>query len=278
MNNLFLISEVGINHNGSLEIAKKLIDLSISGGAKYVKFQKRCVEECYTKDFLDSLRESQWGKTQRDQKLGLEFTLEQYQEIDSYCKEKNIEWFCSVWDNTSTKFIVDNFKTPFIKIPSALNTDNKLIDCIKETQIPVIISTGMSTKKEIDNLINKLGNQIKYILSCVSCYPCPDELINLNKILTLKKEYGNDFEIGYSNHSSGILYIIAAAVLGVSCIEYHLTLDRSMAGSDQASSIEKNGVLKIKDYLNSLNVAWGDGNIECIKQEIPIMKKLRRYS
>lgn len=276
MNKTFIICEAGINHNGSLDLAKKLIDLSVLGGAKYVKFQKRDIEECYTKEFLDSPRESQWGKTQRDQKNGLEFNLDQYKEIDQYCKEKNIEWFCSVWDCKSTEFIAKNFNHPFIKIPSALNTDMKLIDSIKETNIPVIISTGMTSKEELDKVINKLGKQIKHILSCVSLYPCPDNSINLNKILTLKNEYGKDFEIGYSNHSSGILYIIAAAVLGVSCVEYHLTLDRSMVGSDQSASIEKNGVIKIKEYLDSLESAWGNGEIKCIDSEIPIMKKLRR--
>ncbi len=275
MHKPIIVHELGINCNGSLEIAKKLIDNAIETGADFVKFQKRTIDLVYSKEELDKSRESPWGTTTRQQKEGLEFNKEQYQEIDNYCKSKGISWFASPWDTESLKFLVD-FDIPYIKIPSALNTNLNLLNSIKETKIPVIISTGMTSKEELDSVISILEDQIKFILSCTSTYPSKDEEMNLKRILTLKEIYGDRFRIGFSNHHPGITYIIASAALGAEMIEFHTTLDRSMYGSDQAASIEKTGCRAIQSHINSIVNGWGDGKIGCIDSEVPIMKKLRK--
>lgn len=270
-----ITAEIGINANGSLDLAKQLIDQAVEAKCDYVKFQKREIDLVYSEKELNSYRESPWGTTFREQKQGLEFSKEQYQEIDRYCKERGIGWFASPWDVISLNFLAD-FNVPFIKIPSALNTNLNLIDAIKETKIPVIISTGMTSKEELDVVVDKLGDQLKFILSCTSTYPSKSEEMNLSRILTLKELYEDRYKIGFSNHHPGIAFIVAADVLGVEMIEYHCTLDRSMSGSDQASSIEPQGMKKINDYITALCNGWGDGKLGCIESEIPIMKKLRR--
>jgi N-acetylneuraminate synthase len=271
-----IISEIGINANGDISIAKKLIDLAKQGGCQYVKFQKRTIEDVYTKEELDKPRESPWGTTNRDQKNGLEFTLDQYKEIDKYCKEIGIGWFASPWDIKSVDFLINNFNLPYIKIASASITDITLLNRIKETNIPVILSTGMSTELEINNAVQLLGSQIKYILHCKATYPTKVEDMNMLAIKTLQAKYCPDYNIGFSNHSSGISFIMMAYCLGASMIEYHITLDRTMYGSDQASSIEPTGVMKIKDWIESYEKCWGDGYIDCLPNEIPVRDKLRK--
>lgn len=274
-----LIAEVGINGNGSMKITKQLIDLAVEGGASYIKFQKRTVEDVYTKEELDKPRESPWGTTNREQKHGLEFGKEEYDEIDKYCKEKGINWFSSPWDLKSVDFLMQ-YNPKYIKVASAMLTNEELLNKIKEAtegkQTRVIIATGMSTKEEIDRCIEILGEKIDYILSCTSSYPTPIEDLNINKMKTLKEHYGERYGIGFSNHSSGIIGMVMACTLGAEIIEYHITLDRTMYGSDQASSIEKSGVLKLRDYVESIEKAFGDGEIKCMPSEIPIKEKLRK--
>jgi N-acetylneuraminate synthase len=273
MNRCKLTAEIGINHNGNIDIAKKLIDMACFAGCDYVKFQKRTINLVYTEEELNKPRESPWGDTFYDQKYGLEFGKERYDIIDKYCKEKNIDWFASPWDPLSVKFLVE-YNLPYIKIPSAKITDFEVLYAVKETDIPVIISTGMSTKKEVDNCVNFLGDQIEYILACTSTYPTKEEEMNMSFIPTLKREYPK-YKIGFSNHSPGIIYCAVAAALGAEMIEFHITIDRSMYGTDQASSIETEGVLKIVKYVRNLEKAMGDGHWHVFPSEEAIKKKLR---
>ncbi len=267
-----LVAEIGINHNGDLNIAKQLIDVAKLGGCQYVKFQKRTVEDVYTKEELDKYRESPWGTTNREQKNGLEFTKEDYDEIDRYCKEKGIQWFASPWDVKSVDFLAQ-YDMPFIKVASAMLTNEPMLKAIKNTDIPVIIATGMSSEFEVDRAAKFFGSQMAYILSCTSTYPTKPEDMNMNRIKTLRNRYAD--KVGFSNHSSGISFILMSYVLGAEMIEYHITLDRSMYGSDQSASIEPTGVLKIKDYIETYEKSWGDGKIECLENEKPIRDKLR---
>ncbi len=272
--NIILVAEIGINHSGNLSIAKQLIDAAVLGGCQYVKFQKRTVNAVYTPEELAFPLVSPWGKTTGDQKYGREFDQEQYAEIDRYCKEKNIGWFASPWDPEAVNFLA-RFKPPYMKIPSALITNIKLLEKVKATGIPVIIATGMSSAEEVDKCVSYLGGNLQYILSCTSSYPTPIKDVNLSKLLTLQKKYSS-VKIGYSNHHQGIAFIIAAAVLGAKMIEYHVTLDRASYGTDQASSIEVPGMIKIKEYLTTIEAGWGHGRIECLESELPARARLRR--
>lgn len=269
-----IVAEIGINHSGSLDIAKKLIDVAVLYGCDYVKFQKRDIESCYTKEELDKYRESPWGTTNREQKYGLEFNFNDYLEIDNYCKNKNIQWFASPWDVKSVEFL-SFFDIPFIKIPSALITNMELLEAVKEADKPIIIGTGMSTIEEINKCYDFLDGKVKYILACCSVYPTPTEDVNLNKIKTLKSIYKLP-KIGFSNHHPGTFFTTAAAVMGCEMVEFHITLDRSSYGSDQSASIEPNGVRIICDHIRSLELAMGNGKFEPTNGEIEVMKKLRR--
>lgn len=281
-----IVAEIGINHNGNIDTAKQLIDLAILGGCKYVKFQKRTVEDVYTKEELDNYRESPFGTTNREQKNGLEFGKKEYDEIDRYCKEKNIGWFASPWDKKSVDFLL-SYKPEYIKIASAMITNIDMLVYINnaiETVCPstkVIIATGMSTEDEISECLGIFESKVEYILSCTSSYPTPTEETNINKIHTLRNmfsdvDYVENYKFGFSNHCSGIIGIIMAVTFGVEMIEYHITLDRTMYGSDQASSIESGGVLRIKKYINAIEQSFGNGKLECSPSEIPIREKLRR--
>lgn len=275
-----LVAEIGINHNGSLKTAKQLIDLSVLGGCKYVKFQKRTIEDVYTPEELDVPRKSPFGTTNREQKNGLEFGKEEYNEIDRYCKEKGIGWFASPWDKKSVDFLMQ-YNPEYIKVASAMlsNTElllhiNKCIDSLNPTT-KVILATGMSTDTEIQKAIDIFENKVDHILSCTSSYPTPVDEININKINTLKNKYPLR-KIGFSNHHSGIIGIIMSVTLGVQMVEYHITLDRTMYGSDQSSSIESSGVFKIKDYIIAIEKSFGTGKLECTPSEIPIREKLKQ--
>lgn len=271
-----IVGEIGINANGDIEIAKKLIDVCSNLGIPYIKFQKRNINLCYTQEFLDSHRESSWGKTQRAQKEGLEFSLEQYQEIDKYCKLKNIKWFASPWDLESIDFICNNFPDmPFLKIPSAKMTDKLFLRKCDDTGIPLILSTGMCTMDIIREAMNICKNA-EYLLHCTSTYPCKDEDLNLIQIKMLRYYFETEkCKIGFSNHSPSIIFMPEAVLLGAAMIETHITLDRSSCGSDQAASIEPSGLQKAIKYIEGTEKAIGDIEKRILDSEIPIIKKLR---
>lgn len=274
MEHVKLVCELGINHNGNLATAKKLIDVACMAGVDYVKFQKRTIEAVYTNEELNSPRESPWGTTTRQQKEGLELSVQEYREIDAYCKNK-IPWFASPWDVKSI-FLITRFDIPYIKIPSALITSMGLLEVCKKTcSHPIIISTGMSTKSEVDRAIKFLGDRVEYILACTSTYPTSDNEMNLNFISTLKKEYPKH-RIGFSNHSPGIIYMLTAVALGAEMIEFHITLDRASYGSDQAASIETTGVLKLAKHVRHLEKAMNSGHWKVYESEKKVRAKLRR--
>jgi len=269
-----LIAEAGINHNGNMDLAKKLIDVAYSAGCHYVKFQKRDIDLVYSKEELDKPRESVWGTTTREQKEGLEFSYEEYEEIKRYCGDR-IGWFASPWDIKSLYDLI-LLKSKYIKIPSALITDKELLRSCVDYDSQVILSTGMSTLSMIDEAIEILGkDRVSCIMACTSTYPSKPEELNLNFITTLKQRYPW-VKIGFSNHNPGIVYMAIAAALGAEMIEFHITLDRAMPGSDQASSIEPEGVFKLSKYIRGIEQAMGDGVKKIYDSEIPIMKKLRK--
>ncbi len=272
--NCLTIAEIGINHNGDLETAQKLIDAASFAGCDGVKFQKRTIDLVYSKEELDKKRESPWGNTNRQQKEGLEFGNAEYDIIDEYTKTKNLMWFGSPWDCKSVDFLAE-FNPPFIKIASALITNMELLEAIKSKNIPIIISTGMSTKKEVCTAVDYLGSSLVYILACTSTYPTKAEEINLGFITTLKKEFPKH-KIGFSNHSPGIIFAEAAVALDVEMIEFHITLDRTMYGSDQASSIEPFGMLRLVRNIKAIQQGMGSGEWTVFPSEELIKQKLRK--
>ena len=272
-NPAYIIAEIGINHNGDINIAKKLIDLTKIAGCDAVKFQKRTVDIVYTPEELAKPRENPFGDTNGDLKYGLEFNLEDYQEIDRYCKEKDIAWFASCWDEKSVDFI-DQFDIPCYKIASASLTDDELIRYIRTKRKPIILSTGMSTLEQIDHAVEILGKKDLIILQTTSTYPALYEEIYLSVIPVLRKRY--DVPIGYSGHETGLPSSIAAVALGACVVERHITLDRAMWGSDQAASLGPSGIIKLVSEIRLVESAMGDGVKKVIEREIPIMKKLRR--
>ena len=269
----YIIAEAGINHNGSLDIAKALIDVALESGCDAVKFQKRTVDIVYTKEELAKPRENPFGPTNGDLKRGLEFGLEQYKEIDRYCKAKNITWFVSCWDEKSVDFM-KQFDPPCYKIASASITDDNLLRRNKKEGKPIILSTGMSDMPIIEHAVEILGTDNLVIMHCTSTYPSQPEELNLKGIETLKNKF--DVPIGYSGHEVGLYTTYAAAVLGASAVERHITLDRAMWGSDQAASVEPQGVKRLVTDIRNWEVSKGDGNIRIYESEVPIMKKLRR--
>ena len=269
----YVIAEIGINHNGDIEIAKKLIDVAVNAGCNAVKFQKRTVSIVYTAEELARPRESPFGTTNGDLKYALEFGEEEYKEIDRYCKEKNIVWLASCWDEQSVDFI-DWFNVPCFKIASASLTDDNLLRYIRSKGKPVLLSTGMSTLEQIDRAVEVLGKEDLAILHSCSTYPAYYEELNLRAIQTLRQRYG--VPIGYSGHETGIPSSVAAVALGACIIERHITLDRSMWGSDQAASLEPNGITRLMRDIRLVETSMGDGIKRVIEREVPIMKKLRR--
>jgi len=271
-----IVAEIGINHNGDLKIAKSLIALAKNSSCDYVKFQKRTIDLVYSKNYLKMSRISKWGTTQGEQKQGLEFGEKEYNSIDKYCKQLDIPWFASPWDYKSVDFLAQ-YNIPYFKIASACITDFGLLKRVKSfKRIPVVLSTGMSTKRQVDKALEYLGNQVEYLLHCVSTYPTPDEDMNMRCLWTLKKTYGNRFKIGFSNHSAKIIYSVQAYIMGAEMLEFHITLDRSMDGTDHAASIGPKGLDRIMKHINSINAGWGDGKIKYMESEIPVMKKLRK--
>ncbi len=273
---IFIIAEIGINHNGDVGITKKLIEVAKDAGCDAVKFQKRTIDQVYTKEFLDSPRESPWGHTQRAQKEGLEFGLTEYREIDRYCKELGIEWFASAWDLESQKFL-QQFNCKYNKIASAMLTFEPLLREVASEKKYTFISTGMSTLEQIEDAVNifKEANCPFELMHCVSTYPMDDEDANLNGIKTLKEHF--KCNVGYSGHEVGLAVSYAAAALGISSLERHITLDRAMYGSDQAASVEPNGLRMLVGAIRKIEKAMGDGVIRVTEKEAPISRKLRAH-
>jgi N-acetylneuraminate synthase len=272
---LYLIAEIGINHNGSLQIAKKLIDAAADAGMDAVKFQKRTVEKVYSKEFLDSPRESPWGTTQRDQKMGLEFSLDQYREIDRYCKEVGIGWSASSWDMEAQHFL-QQFDRPFNKVASAMLGHRPLLREIIAEGIKTFISLGMATLEEIDEVVNlfQRGHCSFELMYCNSTYPMKESDANLRCIPMLRERYGCD--VGYSGHESTLSRVCVAAVaLGATSIERHITLDRAMYGSDQAASIQAHSLRSFVDAVRKVPEMLGSGRKEITPEEMLIRKKLR---
>lgn len=269
----FIVAEIGINHNGQLEIAKQLIDVAVSAGCDAVKFQKRTVDIVYSKEELDKPRESPFGTTNRELKVGLELGLKGYQEIDRYCRERGIMWFTSCWDELSVDFL-DQFNPPCYKIASACLTDDNLLRHARRKGKPIILSTGMSTLEQIEHAVKVLGTDELIILHCTSVYPSRPEELNLRVIQTLANRY--DCPVGYSGHEVGISTTVATAVLGAKVVERHITIDRAMWGSDQAASMEPQGIERLVSYIRAIERAMGDGLKVVYPSERPIIDKLRR--
>ena len=272
---VFITAEIGINHNGDIEIAKKLIDLASSTGCDAVKFQKRNIDKVYSKELLDSPRDSPWGKTQREQKEGLEFSHAQYCVIDKYCKQKGILWYLSCWD-VDSQIQMRKFKTKYNKVASAMLVHTKLLETIAEEEKYTFISTGMSTMQDISNAIKifKKHNCPFELMHSHSSYPMEIKEANLRVIETLRKKF--KCKVGYSGHeSASYLLCVAAVMLGATSIERHITLDRSMYGSDQAASLEPVGLSRLVKDIRSLDVILGDGVKRIWDSEKPVMKKLR---
>ena len=273
---IVIVAEIGINHNGDIDICKQLIDVAANSGANCVKFQKRDIDQVYTQEFLNSPRESQWGATQREQKLGLEFSADEYQEIEDYCKEKGLEWFASAWDINSQKFL-RQFNSKYNKVASAMIVHTELLKEIASEGKHTFISTGMTTYDDIQTAVDifRKADCSFELMHTVSTYPMKDEDANLNMIKTLREKFGCD--VGYSGHEVGLAVSYAAAALGVSSLERHITLDRSMYGSDQSASIEPSGFKQLVGALRKIEKAMGDGVKKTIEAETPIAENLRQH-
>jgi N-acetylneuraminate synthase len=269
----FTIAEIGINHNGDLDVARKLISAALLSGCDAVKFQKRTVSVVYTAEELAKPRENPFGPTNGDLKRGLELGEDDYRAIDEYCKLHNILWFASCWDEGSVDFIA-RFNPPCFKIASASLTDDNLLRHHRKFGKPIILSTGMSTLDEIDHAVEVLGRQDLVLMHTTSTYPSKVEELNLAVIRTLKERYG--VPVGYSGHEVGLATTVAAVTLGACMIERHITLDRAMWGSDQAASVEPQGFSRLVRDIHAVEQAMGDGVKRVYDSEVPIRQKLRR--
>jgi N-acetylneuraminate synthase len=276
-NPVYVIAEIGINHNGSAEIARKMIDGAIFAGADAVKFQKRTPEICVPEDQWMIERDTPWGRmTYIDYKRKTEFNMKQYFEIDLYCRQKGVDWFASCWDIPSVDFI-EQFDPPVYKVASACITDADLLLKLKETGKPVIISTGMSTIDEIVNAVKTFGEENLLIAHATSTYPCKPNELNLKMISTLKNMFPG-IPVGYSGHEVGLATTWAAVALGACFIERHITLDRTMWGTDQAASVEIMGLYKLINDTRDIEKALGDGVKKVYDSELSSLKKLRKNS
>lgn len=269
----YVIAEIGINHNGDINLAKRLINIAVSAGCDAVKFQKRTVGVVYTKEELAKPRESVFGETNGDLKYGLEFNEDDYTEIDRYCKEVNIDWFVSCWDEGSVD-LIDRFNPPCYKIASASLTDHNLLRHTRSKNKPIILSTGMSTLDQIDAAVKVLGTKDLVIMHTCSTYPSKYKELNLRVIPMLRARY--KVPIGYSGHETGLASTVAAVVLGACVVERHITVDRALWGSDQAASLEPNGLNKLVRDIRLVEESLGSAEKIVQPSEIPIMQKLRR--
>ncbi len=271
---VFIIAEVGINHNGDMEIAKKLIEWAALSGCDAVKFQKRTVDKVYTKEYLDSYRESPWGTTQRAQKEGLEFGKDEYDEIDRYCREKGIEWFASAWDVDAQRFL-RQYELKYNKIASAMLVNDGMLKEVASEGKYTFIATGMSTYEEIDHAVN-IFRDYKCpfeLMHCNSTYPMPKEDANLRMIPALRERYG--CKVGYSGHEVGRIVSTSAVALGATSIERHITLDNTMYGSDQAASLNVKDFLRLTEDIRIIETILGSGKKELSEKELATRKKLR---
>ena len=271
-----IIAEIGINHNGDMDICKRLIDLAIETKCDAVKFQKRDLDSVYTQEFLNSHRDSPWGDTQRQQKEALEFGAAEYDEIAEYCDKNGIAWFASAWDLKSQEFL-QNYNLPFNKIASAMIVYKELLEMVAQEGKHTYISTGMSTWQDIDAAVDifRKRNCSFELMHCVSTYPMNDADANLNLIAVLKDRYGT--AVGYSGHESGLAVSYAAAALGISSLERHITLDRTMYGSDQAASLAPAGLRKLVSAVRKIESAMGDGEKTLSDAELNVAAKLREH-
>ena len=275
MKKTFIIAEIGINHNGSLDIAKKLIDVASVAGCDAVKFQKRNPDVCVPEHQKTVMRDTPWGTmTYLDYKYKVEFEKPEYDEIDRYCKERNIEWSASPWDMDSLHFL-DQYNLSFIKMPSAMMTNEELMRAAARTGKRIIFSSGMSTLEETDRAVVWMREEQAdfALLHCNSAYPAPLEDLNLSCIQTLKNRY--NCEVGYSGHEFRLGTTVASVYLGATILERHITLDRSMWGSDHLSSVEPQGLIKLVSGVRELETAFGDGVKKVTEGELPSRKKLR---
>jgi len=273
---IFVIAEIGINHNGDIDIAKQLINMAKNAGCTAVKFQKRTIDIVYSKEFLESPRESPWGTTQRAQKEALEFGKEEYDIIDNYCKQQKIDWFASAWDIESQLFL-RQYNLKYNKVASAMLTNMPLLEVIADEKKHTFVSTGMSSYDDIDKAVDVFGkHECPFtLMHCQSAYPTPEEDLNLLCIKTLRERY--NCPVGYSGHEVSILPPILAVVLGAVAIERHITLDRAMYGSDQAASVEKRGVeLLVRDTRRVAKIL-GDGNKRITEGELKLARNLRYF-
>ena len=269
----YIIAEIGINHNGDIELAKRLIAVASAAGCSAVKFQKRTVDVVYTPEELAKPRESPFGTTNGDLKKALEFSISDYEEIDAYCKSLDIPWLLSCWDEPSLD-LMRRFDLPCFKIASALLTDDALLRKTRAIGKPVILSTGMSTLQEVDHAVAVMGKQDLILLHSCSAYPAHYEELNLRVIPKMRERYG--VPVGYSGHETGIPSSVAAVVLGGCCVERHITLDRAMWGSDHAASLEPNGITRLVRDIRLIEKSLGDGVKRVYDSEIPVLNKLRR--
>jgi len=272
----FIIAEVGINHNGNIKTAKDLIVMAKNAGCDAVKFQKRDIETVYTKEELDKSRKSPWGNTQRQQKIGLEFLRKDYDEIDNFCKTKEIIWFASAWDVKSLEFL-DNYNLKHNKIASAMITHLEFLKQVAKRKKHTFISTGMSGYKEIDEAVKifKDNNCPFELMHSVSAYPSPEDQLNLNIIKRLKDKY--DCAVGYSGHEPSVSPSVIAVTLGATSLERHITLDRSMYGSDQSASLEQRGLEELVAIVRKVPIVIGNENKKIFDCEIDVAKKLRYW-
>jgi len=272
----FFIAEIGINHNGDIEVAKRLIDAALLAGCDAVKFQKRTIDVVYTREELAKPRENPFGATNGDLKRGLEFGVKEYREIDRYCKERNIMWLASPWDEASVDFL-EQFSPPCYKVASASLTDENLLRYIRSKGRPIILSTGMSDLPMVEHAVEVLGTENLIIMHATSTYPSTPSELNLSAIQTLRNKF-RGIPIGYSGHETGISPTLAAVICGACIAERHITLDRAMWGSDHAASVEPHGIKSLISYIREWEEAKGDGVIKIYDSEKPIIEKLRRVS
>ena len=274
---IYIIAEIGINHNGDIELAKELINMAVECGCDAVKFQKRDIESVYSKEVLDSHRESPWGNTQRDQKQGLEFSIEEYKEIDNYCSKKGIDWFASSWDVKSQK-LMRQFNFKYNKVASAMATNIDFLEEVASEKRPTFLSTGMTDIESIDKAVKifEKHNCEVMLFHTVSTYPAEEKDLNLKCINTLKERFS--LPIGYSGHESSVSPSIVAASLGAGVVERHITLDRAMYGSDQSASLEKRGLEEMTSILRKIPILLGSGEKVILEKENDVAKKLRYWT
>ena len=270
----YVIAEIGINHNGDIDLAKQLIDKAKQSGCNAVKFQKRDIDVVYSQEELDTPRKSPFGTTTREQKEGIELSIEEFQELEKHSNDLGLDFIVSCWDWNSLDDVEDNLNVKYHKIASAMLTDKGFLEKLNDTGKPVIVSVGMATEVEIGKALNILEN-VEYIIACTSTYPTKPEEVNLNYVTTLKNKYPN-LKVGFSNHYNGLDACVGASVLGAECIEFHVTMDRTMYGSDQPASIEKADSLV--DSIRKVEIMLGDGIKKVYDTEKPIAAKLRKVN